>query len=184
MRLDRERQGFRQLSSTKGLQVLDVGRLPKRCCFAWLANKLGFRSDQIQNVLQKDSNRDIAHQLFPTAGGPGRFRHHNLEGCVSGVTKLMESAPAIHDDGNADEGSTEDHVRSPNQTGISNLPDQARDRQYIFLDKLHADLARGPRATVTSLFIQRSTYFVLWMKPISKTVWRASDVQRLSRKSG
>ncbi|PIG81823.1 hypothetical protein AARAC_011973, partial [Aspergillus arachidicola] len=42
---------------------------------------------------------------------------------------------------------------------------QARDKPYLFLDKLHADVACGP--TLTSLFIQRSTYFAFFGKQIS-----------------
>ncbi|PIG84976.1 hypothetical protein AARAC_010904, partial [Aspergillus arachidicola] len=89
--------------------------------------------------------------------------YHDLERCVTGVTELIKSAQAIRDGDDTDEG--EDQVRSPNRSGILNLPDQARDKPYLFLDKLHADVACGP--TLTSLFIQRSTYFAFFGKQIS-----------------
>ncbi|KAB8202948.1 hypothetical protein BDV34DRAFT_227845 [Aspergillus parasiticus] len=131
--------------------------------FASLAHKLGFRSERIQDLLQRDPDREIARRLLLTARKSDRFRYHDLERCVTGVTELMKSAQAIRDGDDTDEG--EDQVRSPNRRGIPNLPGQARDKPYLFLDKLHADVACGP--TLTSLFIQRSTYFAFFGKQIS-----------------
>ncbi|KAJ5110830.1 hypothetical protein N7532_001365 [Penicillium argentinense] len=131
--------------------------------FASLAYKLGFRSERIQDLLQRDPDREIARRLLLTARKSDRFRYHNLERCVTGVTEWIKSAQAIRDGDDTDEG--EDQVRLPNRSGIPNLPDQARDKSYLFLDKLHADVVCGP--TLTSLFIQRSMYFAFFGKQIS-----------------
>ncbi|KNG82127.1 hypothetical protein ANOM_009865 [Aspergillus nomiae NRRL 13137] len=131
--------------------------------FASLAHKLGFRSVRIQDLLQRGPDREIDRRLLLTARKSDRFRYHDLERCVTGVTELMKSAQAIRDGDDTDAG--EDQVRSPNRSGIPNRPDQARHKPYVFLDKLHADVACGP--TLTSLFIQRSTYFAFLGKQIS-----------------
>ncbi|GAB1210488.1 hypothetical protein APSETT445_009282 [Aspergillus pseudonomiae] len=131
--------------------------------FASLAHKPGFRSERIQDLLQQDPDREIARRLLLTAQKSDRFRYHDLERWVTGVTELMKSAQAIRDGDDTDAG--EDQVRSPNRSGIPNLPNQARDKPYLFLNKLHGDVACGP--TLISLFIQRSTYFAFFGKQIS-----------------
>ncbi|KAE8316023.1 hypothetical protein BDV41DRAFT_145516 [Aspergillus transmontanensis] len=60
--------------------------------FASLAHKLGFRSERIQDLLQRDPDREIARRLLLTARKSDRFRYHDLERCVTGVTELMKSA--------------------------------------------------------------------------------------------
>ncbi|KAB8261602.1 hypothetical protein BDV32DRAFT_148250 [Aspergillus pseudonomiae] len=116
-----------------------------------------------QDNEKRDPDREIARRLLLTARKSDRFGYHNLERCVTGVTEWIKSAQAIRDGDDTDEG--EDQVRLPNRSGIPNLPDQARDKSYLFLDKLHADVVCGP--TLTSLFIQRSMYFAFFGKQIS-----------------
>jgi hypothetical protein len=56
-------------------------------------------------------------------------------------------------------------VGGPERSGIPKLSDHKRDTPCLFLDKLHAAVRCG--STMTSFFIQRSTYFAFFGRQLS-----------------
>lgn len=135
--------------------------------FASLAHKLGFRSEQIKTLLERDPDREIARRLLLTAREPDRFRFHDLEGSVTDIMKLIHSAHPICDSEMIDEDNLKD-AGTPLRSGKPKLSDHLRDKPYLFLDTMHKDVVCG--SAVTSFFIQRSTYFAFFGKKLSLNV--------------
>jgi hypothetical protein len=135
--------------------------------FALLAHKLGFRSEQIKTLLERDPDREIARRLLLTAREPDRFQFRDLEGSVTEVMKLIRSAHPICDSEIIDEDNLKD-AGIPLRSGRPKLPDHLRDKPYLFLDTMHGDVVCG--SAVTSFFIQRSTYFAFFGKQLSVDV--------------
>lgn len=123
--------------------------------FASVAHKLGFRSEQIEQLLQQDPDREIARRLLTTARKADRFKFNDLESCVTEVTRLIRTAEVIQHDSVVDEDEIEEVVDDmalpPARCGVPNLLDQKRDKPLIFLDKLHSPIASGPN--LSSAFI-------------------------------
>ncbi|KAJ6437507.1 hypothetical protein O9K51_10066 [Purpureocillium lavendulum] len=66
--------------------------------FATLANRLGFGSKKIQDLLQRDPDRDIARRLLVTARKPEAYRYDDLEACVAEVAEVISWAQPIPDE--------------------------------------------------------------------------------------
>ncbi|KAH7303357.1 hypothetical protein B0I35DRAFT_326898, partial [Stachybotrys elegans] len=129
--------------------------------FASLAHKLGFRSDQIESLRHGDPDREIARRLLLTARSPNRFRYNDLDGCIRQVAGLIKSAQAISDGEGMDDGRWIDDGK-PERSGKPKPHDHLRDKSKMFINTLHTSLNR--ETTVSSFFIQRSSYFAFFGK--------------------
>lgn len=65
--------------------------------FAALAHTLRIRSQQIDDLLQRDVDRDIARRLLLAARQPDHFKYRDLEGCITEVTRVIGSAQVVRE---------------------------------------------------------------------------------------
>ncbi|KAH7303123.1 hypothetical protein B0I35DRAFT_340040, partial [Stachybotrys elegans] len=141
--------------------------------FASLAHKLGFRSDQIESLRHGDPDREIARRLLLTARSPNRFRYNDLDGCIRQVAGLIKSAQAISDGEGMDEDRWIDDGK-PERSGKPKPHDHLRDKTKMFINTLHASSNR--ETTVSSLFIQRSSYFAFFGKDCKIDITLINDM--------
>ncbi|OAA45714.1 hypothetical protein ISF_09582 [Cordyceps fumosorosea ARSEF 2679] len=136
--------------------------------FASLAYKLGFRTTEIERLLKGNPDRQIAHRLLKMARKPDQFYFEDIESSISAVTTVMEAARPIcnNQDVDVEEPEVIAAGATAKQCGRPLVSDHVRCKPLLFLDKLHATMARQNR-TLSSFFIQRSTYFAFFGKDLA-----------------
>ncbi|KAK8029466.1 hypothetical protein PG993_010757 [Apiospora rasikravindrae] len=133
--------------------------------FAHMAHIAGFRTPEIDHLLQQDPDRDRARRLLMTARKPGHYEYDDLETRVTQVVDIMTTAQPVSYEEGADDWSVEEQMKPPNRCGIPAWGDHSRDRTMMFLEKLHAPI-ESQGSCLTSFFVQRSTYFSFFKRDI------------------
>ncbi|KAI6081771.1 hypothetical protein F4821DRAFT_264558 [Hypoxylon rubiginosum] len=146
----------KKLSGPKGEQADESVKFE----FAFFAHWLGFRSNKITSILQQDPDRERARRFLTTARRPDQYTYNNLEDCVNRVVAVVQTARPIESD-EAMEEVVVDDLKPPRRSGKPHALDQSRDKAFLFLDKLHAPVARQCEQ-LSSFFVQRSTYFTFF----------------------
>ncbi|KAH1377447.1 hypothetical protein KXW98_002019 [Aspergillus fumigatus] len=135
---------------------------------AALAQKLGFRTPQIKEILKQSPDRQIARATLLKARKPDRY-HYDSETFESLVDRIVgcfvlaipnESqptmalvtgqAPKLHD-----------------RCGTPQEQAQKLDRPHLFMDRLHAETVR--QKNLSSLEVRRCVYYAFFGKPASAT---------------
>ncbi|KAI6080544.1 hypothetical protein F4821DRAFT_265805 [Hypoxylon rubiginosum] len=146
----------KKLSGPKGGQADESVKFE----FAFFAHWLGFRSTKITSILQQDPDRERARRFLTTARRPNQYTYNSLEDCVNRVVAVVQTAQPIESD-EAMEEVVVDDLKPPRRSGKPYALDQSRDKAFLFLDKLHAPVARQCEQ-LSSFFVQRSTYFTFF----------------------
>ncbi|PQK10244.1 hypothetical protein BB8028_0002g05680 [Beauveria bassiana] len=135
--------------------------------FASFAHKLGFRTTEIEKLLQGNPDRQIARRLLMTARKPELFHFDDIESSISAVTDVMKAARPIRNGQALDEDEHEVVAdgKTAKQCGRPLVSDHTRDKPFMFLDKLHTSIPRQ-NTKLSSFFIQRSIYFAFFGKDI------------------
>jgi hypothetical protein len=137
--------------------------------FAHFARKLGFKTDEIEALLQSNPDRAIARRLLTTARKPEEFDYEDMESCITAVAEVIAKARPIANDKSEEYYIIEDHGKPPERSGQPAKTDLARDKRSMYLDVFHGAFPRQNQ-NLSSLFIQRSMYFALFGKDISLSV--------------
>ncbi|KAK9444878.1 slyX domain-containing protein [Metarhizium brunneum] len=146
--------------------------------FASLAHKLGFRSDEIDDILRRNPDREIARRLLRTARKPTLFQYEDIESCITMVEGVIARAQPVPNDHTENEYMIEDDSKPPERSGPPAVTDMARDKRFMYLDVLHGALPRQD-PNLTSLFIQRSTYFAFFGQDIGLSIENINAAQNV-----
>ena len=145
--------------------------------FASLAHRQGYRSKEIQSILQQDPDREIARRLLLEARNKSRYIYKDLEISITQVVDAMDTAELIEEGESVEDPELDEHPRPPNRCGVVNDVDQPRDKSSMFLPNLHSPYERRGR-DLTSFFVQRSIYFAFFGNQI------CIDVASLGEEAG
>lgn len=141
--------------------------------FVSLASKLGFSSDKIKVLLQRDPDRETARRLLMTARKPDQFEYEDLESCITEVAGVMARARRleVHNDVDAFEVEIV-NTKPPERAGLPNHWDLARERAFMYLPAFHGETYRRntKNPELSSFFIIRSQYFSLFGKDLGFTM--------------
>lgn len=133
--------------------------------FARLAQTLGFNSAKIQALVLQNPDEAIARRLLTIARKPEEFEYDDIASSIKAIKDVLSTARPISVQSQIDENGMESIVKQPALCGRPNADDHARDKSYMYLDRLHEPMQRH-RSRLTSYFIQRSIYFAFFGKDI------------------
>lgn len=148
--------------------------------FASLAHKFGFESDEITDMLRRSPDREIARRLLRTARNPTMFQYEDIESCIAIVEEVIAKARPLPKDDAELEYVIEDSGKTPKRSGPPAIADMARDKSLMYLDVLHGSLPRQ-EPKLTSLFIQRSTYFAFFGRDTGVSIENINAAQSVPR---
>lgn len=137
--------------------------------FACLAQKLGFKSDEIEALVQMNPDQEIARRLLTTARKPEEFEFDDINASIDTVADVLATARPISAQLLTEDDEIDTVEKPPALCGQPHAADHARDKKDMFLDKLHGPMPR-PRLRLTSIFIQRSAYFALFGQDLGISV--------------
>ena len=132
---------------------------------AELARRLGFKSPEIDALIDGSPDHQIARAALLQARKPNRFRYdaQRFDILVSRIadcfTEAVPDQPSIVHELLAD--ST---VKPRARRGMPQTRTHKQDSPFLFLDRLHAD-DFGFSDTITSFFVRRCVYFAFFGKP-------------------
>lgn len=134
---------------------------------ATLARKLGFRTTQINAILQQSPDRQIARAALLKARKPDHYHYdrvtfesliEQIAGCFSRAIP-KEGLPMTVTAGRA--------IKLKDRYGIPPEHAQPLDRPHIFLDRLHS--VTSMQRNLSSLEVRRSVYYAFFGNPSSET---------------
>ncbi|KAL2866164.1 uncharacterized protein BJX67DRAFT_388827 [Aspergillus lucknowensis] len=128
---------------------------------ALLARKLGFDSDEIQELLKHSPDRQIAKSALLKARPPERYQYNKdiFESLVDRIVESFESAvPASL----APTLTLNKETKLGARRGFPPKKDKKNDRPNLFLDQLHT--SAPPYGKVTSFFVRQCVYFTFFGK--------------------
>lgn len=135
--------------------------------FASLAHKLGFRTEKISMLLHRNPDREIARRLLTTARRPDQYTYGDIESSITAITNVLEAAQPVGSGHKVHEWTAMSNDNdTPTRCGRPRASHQAQDKSLMFLDKFHSETPRF-KSTVSSFFVQRSTYFAFLGKDIA-----------------
>jgi hypothetical protein len=136
--------------------------------FAALADKLGFRSTQIDDLRVWSPDREIARMALLKARRPDRYAYDQttLESCVDEVIKLFSKAQPLPHKLVSPSLVSENAAASGNRCGFPDKQYHKNDCRSLFIANLHR--AREEQADgVPSFFVRRSVYFAFFGRAAS-----------------
>ena len=193
-RLDRLDSGCRQVWMSAFRNYLKMPTLPKgknllakprskpssaaTYDFAALAYRLGFESKQIQDLLQRPADWQIARNTLLEARDPEYYSYDpsDLDRCMELIVSCFETAKRRPE---AEVQNAEINYARPKRCGI---PEQQTERLLLFLDTLDSN-DEGQDCEITPFFIRRSVYFAFFGKPYTisgHVAGRQAEEERLA----
>jgi hypothetical protein len=125
---------------------------------AHLAHQLGFRSPEIDGLLNSSPDHEIARSALLQARKPGRYRYDDQQSdvlvrrIVDCFTEAVRDQPGPSRDLLAD-STVKAHARS----GVPQTRTHVQDAPFLFLDRLHDYVNAAD--TITSFFVRRCVFF-------------------------
>jgi hypothetical protein len=148
------------------------------CRFATSIHEIGFRSDEISNLMGLYADREIAQKALLRARKPDRYHYPEavFEANVKTMMRLFSTAQrATAEQANAAlEVDISDEP--PERCGKPLTHDQERDRLSLFLDKLH-NTDEEVFDEMSSFFIRRSVYFAYFGRLSGDTAMSTTSAQ-------
>lgn len=129
---------------------------------AVLAQRLGFDSPHIQNLIQRSPDRQMARDILLKARKPDRYQYPEdiFESLVTRICECFtEAVPLDHP--TSLEPAMAREVKLNERYGLPHRNAQRQDSRLLFLDELHADNVPLDRK-VTTLFVRRCFYFAFF----------------------
>lgn len=141
---------------------------------AVLAQKLGFDSPQITELINQSPDRQIARAVLLKARKPDRYRYGDIfeslvstiAGCFPQATPIDYHATSEHIDGR--------EVPLDARCGHPHVEAQKQDRQFLFIDPLHTNEFQTA-GKISSLFLRRYVYFSFFSKPQSSSLYSSTS---------
>lgn len=134
---------------------------------AVLAGRLGFKSPQIEELIQQSPDREIARDALLMARRPDCFRYdgREFESLVDRVTEcFLRAIPLDHQRPAQYVGGRE--TKKESRCGHPQGKAQLQDRQFLFIDQIHSDIHSDfPSAQrICSFSVRRGVYFTFFGK--------------------
>ncbi|KAL2812033.1 hypothetical protein BDW59DRAFT_155380 [Aspergillus cavernicola] len=131
---------------------------------AELADRLGFKSPEIEAIIDSSPDHQIAREALLQARKPNRFRY-NAQQFDTLVSQIVDCfAAAVPDQPEVDHDLLADSTVKPRaRCGIPQMGAHKQDSPLIFLDHLHAD-GIEVADTITTFFVRRCVYFAFFGK--------------------
>jgi hypothetical protein len=129
---------------------------------AVLAQRLGFDSPHIQNLIQRSPDRQMAREVLLKARKPDRYQYPEdiFESLVTRICECFtEAVPLDHP--TSLEPAMAREVKLNERYGLPYRKAQKQDSQLLFLDILHAGNVPLDRK-VTTLFVRQCFYFAFF----------------------
>ncbi|KAF7136920.1 hypothetical protein CNMCM5793_006582 [Aspergillus hiratsukae] len=129
---------------------------------AVLAQRLGFDSPHIQNLIQQSPDRQMARDILLKARKPDRYQYPEdiFESLVTRICDCFSEAVSL-DHPTSPEPAMAREVKLNERYGLPHRNDQRQDSRLLFLDELHADNVPLDRK-VTTLCVRRCFYFAFF----------------------
>ncbi|KAG9250678.1 uncharacterized protein F5Z01DRAFT_753507 [Emericellopsis atlantica] len=167
----REWEDLQPVSEKKCAGPGSTGPNPaKLIAFARLAHRLGFRSPDIERIIEQDPYVALATKFFHTIKLPGFQESANFARCAQEVARLcalawVEEGGSVRtrhlSKGGDVEGRLIESLRVPKRSGNPWQHHHARDSTSTFLGILENPVSNST-GDVTSLFVRRSLYLSLF----------------------
>ncbi|KAJ5461024.1 uncharacterized protein N7458_002576 [Penicillium daleae] len=147
----------------------DRGEIDEHALFglADLARRVGFRTKEIESLLQKSPDRLIARTALLKARKPDHFRYDpiQLETLVDRVSACF--LLAVEHNRPTSEVLADSEVSTKRRCGFPQKKAHSQDAPYLFLDQVHDEAAFSP---VTTFFVRRCFYYAfLGKRPLPGT---------------
>ena len=124
---------------------------------AILAHKVGFRSEQIADLLKQSPDRQIAREALLKARKPEQFQYNAFDSIVDRVAEYFNQASPL--DCEPEEESIDDReLQIKSRCGKPATKVQRQDRRFLFVDQLHSAWPSTIRK-VSSLFVRQCIYY-------------------------
>ncbi|KAF4210314.1 hypothetical protein CNMCM5878_004631 [Aspergillus fumigatiaffinis] len=129
---------------------------------AVLAQRLGFDSPHIQNLIQRSPDRQMARDILLKARKPDRYQYPEniFESLVTRICECFSEAVSL-DHPTSPEPAMAREVKLNGRYGLPYRNAQRQDARSLFLDELHAENVPLDRK-VTTLFVRRCFYFAFF----------------------
>ena len=134
--------------------------------FAHLAHSAGFRTPEIDQLLQRDPDREMAGRLLTAARKSGQYKYDDLQNKITQVVDIIRTAQLVQSNEGTNGFRMEENTRPSNRSGMPAYWDQHQAKATMFLNKLHAPIERQG-SSLSSFFILRSIYFSFFGKELS-----------------
>ncbi|KAK5807568.1 hypothetical protein VI817_001826 [Penicillium citrinum] len=136
----------------------DRGNIDERVVFkfAELARRLGFRSKEIENLLQRSPDRLIARNALLQARKPDYYQYDpvQFESLVDRISACFSKA--VEYDRPAAEVLADSEVSARRRCGFPQEMAYSQDVPHLFLDQVHAEAAFAP---ITTYLVRRCFYY-------------------------
>ncbi|KAJ5215343.1 uncharacterized protein N7498_001750 [Penicillium cinerascens] len=124
---------------------------------AILAHKVGFRSEQIANLLKQSPDRQIAREALLKARKPEQFQYNGFDSIVDRVAEYFNQASPL--DCEPEEEFIDDReLQIKSRCGKPATKVQRQDRRFLFVDQLHSAWPSTINK-VSSLFVRQCVYY-------------------------
>ena len=137
--------------------------------FGALAFKLGFDNQQIRELRERSSDREIARQVLLEARDLGQYKYDDatFESHISEIVGMFSTAVPKVTKNTKPALVTYDPKASGERCGFADEDADRHDRQYLFIKKMHAENeTEGP--SITSFYVRMSIYFAFFGRSLSK----------------
>ncbi|KAL5335663.1 hypothetical protein BJX70DRAFT_374791 [Aspergillus crustosus] len=131
---------------------------------AELAHQLGFKSPEIEAIIDSSPDHQIARAALLQARKPNRFRYNAQQFDIL-VSRIVDCfAAAVPDQPEVDHALLVDSTVKPRvRCGMPRMGAHKQDSPLLFLDRLHAD-GIEVADTITTFFVRRCVYFAFFGK--------------------
>jgi uncharacterized protein YjbI with pentapeptide repeats len=152
----------KDLLAKAGVQRADEEVLSRA---ANLANRVGFVSDEIQALMQRSSDREIALNALLKARKPDHYQYDQtvLEANVAQIVRLFATATPLPSEYSSPALVCDNPVAAGNRCGFPDEDAQQQDSKYLFIPHLHAE-SEEEGEQITSFFVRRSIYLAFFGK--------------------
>lgn len=136
--------------------------------FAALADKLGFKSTKIDDLMERSPDREIARKALLQARRPDRYIYDEaiLEACVEEVTKLFSNAQPLPPELGTPSLVSENATASGNRCGFPDEECHKEGCRDLFIANIHRG-GEGQAEGITPFFVRRSVYFAFFGRTAS-----------------
>lgn len=144
---------------------------------AELAHRLGFKSPEIDALIDGSPDHQIARAALLQARKPNRFRYdaQKFEILVSRISDCF--AEAVPDQpGMVHDLLADSTVKPRARCGMPQTRTHKQDSPMLFLDHLHADDV-GVADTITSFFVRRCVFFAFFGKPAQPGLTDSDEIR-------
>lgn len=131
---------------------------------AVLARKLGFKSPQIEQLIEQSPDRQIAQEALLRARRPDCYQYNEgeFECLIDRVTEcFLKAIPLDYQPPAQCVGGRE--IKKESRCGYPQAMAQSQDRQFLFIDQIHGDPFPAIQK-VSSFFVRRNVFFTFFGK--------------------